>query len=561
MTSFGQLEFLELDIGQPVPINDPLFLHKQSPKAWVTVDKHSETQVKFREKMMKPLQVNQKLKRALSTIRMSMEKSKRPATSEEREDYTKLMGQVGEINKISKHHDKYLKEIGQLKGKDKSEKENLLEKNLSENVYRIVKLAKEGSLTRENLKQGDFASKSTPFSSMEGENVVSNQERRNKKLATQISLVEDKRIAGKQLNSNAHFRHAKRKILVLRTFGSVTNNKEQIEELYKDVEKQRLEKPAENLVRSEVLPANNFSTPKVNRRIHYSQTDNRLENKQKTLDLDTYYGNSVVLVDEPPKDGKPSFRHLKTLRTIHLPSSGELSPTTIFQETPKSNRNTQISKASTEKSTENFFSLLSLTPQNTEHQLKKNTTSEKVPSKEEKHNNFFKKSKTHLRIKDEELWNPYLDIIGNDSNSSRDNLFSRSGSQKSHYVKPEYWTPKNNKALRDELVNNLQEDRVRKSTRVPIQSFNSKKKPTKLPETLKHLRTTTPASMGFRHLNSSRSMRDISHIHLKREQEAERENSLSRGVDQRIQHMIEKSYRGDSKEDLDAEETKLILNR
>jgi len=558
--SFGQLDFLELDIGQSSPRNDLPFFQKSSPKTWTTLDNHSESQIKLREKMMKPLQVNQKLKGALKTIRASLEKSKGPAFSDDQQDYNKLMNQVGEINKISKHHDDYLKEIGQLKKKDKSEKENLLEKNLSEDVYRIVKLAKEGSLTRESLNEGSLLQRNSTLQTSEFEDVAANQEKKNKKLASQISFVEDKRIAGKQLNSNAHFRHAKRKILILRAFDSTMNHKEKVKELYQNVDKQCLEKSPGNLIKSETLPLN-LSTPKANRKIHHSQTDNKLNSTfQKAVDLDTYYGDSVVLVDEPHKDGKPSLRHLKTLRTIHLPDSPEDTSPKNFQLTPQTKMSTNLTKTSTEKSTTNLFSLTNTSPRNFDHQPKKCSFSERTTFKEERNSDLIKKSKPQLQLKDEDIWNPYMDIIiGDGSNSNRSNIFSRSGSQKSHYIKPDFWTPKSNKALKDELMNNLLEERVRKSTRVPIQNFKPSK-PVKLPETLKHFRTST-ASTSLRNLNSSRSMRDTSQNQSRKEKETSVESTLRGRGDRTIQNLIEKSYRTDSKErELNGEDMKLILN-
>lgn len=195
-------------------------------KSWTN---NLESQVKYHERLMKPLKTNPKLKRVATIAKASEKLFEDPALDPEELGLSKLMNKVKEIVKISKHHRKLVKD--KVKEPEAAE-ENILASKLSDKAYNYIKHVKEAT---EPDQQGSMLSETREQTSAEKQEL---QRERNNKIALQMSRT---KIIPKQLNTNVHFRHAKRKILVLRTFESLPNRRETLKGLMEDVEKKKEE--------------------------------------------------------------------------------------------------------------------------------------------------------------------------------------------------------------------------------------------------------------------------------------------------------------------------------
>ena len=235
--------------------------HRTSLRSWTKIEPNPENSRKYSQKLMRPLQVNQK--RGFLVLVDPKAPPKETGNDEGKSEkctYNKMISKIKEINQIMAFEHKLaavrnsckenetimINQHNTIKSNQNTPKssqkqmnscpdEDILEKNLSRSIFGRVKLAREASI---NQSIGLVPEQDTTIV-VEEATVGNEAEIRHKRLATQLSSIynsNDKRLTAKQLNSNAHFRHAKRKILLLRSLDANVNRKETMIELMASVQ-------------------------------------------------------------------------------------------------------------------------------------------------------------------------------------------------------------------------------------------------------------------------------------------------------------------------------------
>lgn len=528
---YNSIKELEISIENSVCERIRSSFKSPASKSFANVEKHLEGQVKYHERLMKPLQMNPKLKRAATSVKSPERLFEEPRPDTQELGLSKLMDKVKEIAKISKHHRKLVKDEGK---KPETVEEDILASKLSNKTYQYVQLARVA--TEPDYKVSSVSAPEAREQSNAERQAL--QRERNNKIATQMSRT---KTIPKQLNTNVHFRHAKRKILVLRTFDSLPNRRETLKELMEEVEKKKegLETPALMRVQSFNLPV---ASPPASKKFAHAKTMNLVEApRAKKLHIQNFLANSTVSITEASPRAQNHLR-ADTVNSEEVFESEDdylISDLRCIQKkhNPKISSLAQVSSINLDTS---IFGQKS-TPRSI---LLTNKNGRQI---EEECHQYLKEY--YPSDKKE-----FLNLLDDESLLLKGDFSSRSGAKNK---RPEYTTPKTSKALRTELMLNLKEDCIKVEDRFLLLRSKKRNMNRRINST-NHVRIGS-SSKGYQVIQPS-SYKPAKNLRGRgtNDQQKSLMNNNSE-TNQTIRNLIEKSYEGEKGSFVNQEDNQAIL--
>jgi len=526
----------ELEISIENSLSEKIRNSFKSPgsKSFANVEKHLEGQVKYHERLMKPLQMNPKLKRAATAVKSPEKLFEEPRPDTQELGLSKLMDKVKEIAKISKHHRKLVKDEAK---KPETVEEDILASKLSSKTYQYVQLARVA--TEPDYKVSSMSAPEAREQSNAERQAL--QRERNNKIASQMSQT---KIIPKQLNTNVHFRHAKRKILVLRTFDSLPNRRETLKELMEEVEKKKegLETPALMRVQSFNFPV---ASPPASKKLAHAKTMNTVENpKIKKLQIQNFLANSTVSITEV----SPRTQNHLRADTVSSEEFFENEGGHLISELPcpPKKHNLKIPSLAQVGSLNLDTSIFGQksTPRSI---LLTNKNGRQI---EEECQQYLKEY--YPSDKKE-----FLNILDDESLLLKGGFSSRSGEKNK---RPEYTAPKTSKALKTELMLNLREDCIKVEDRFLLLKSKKRNMNRKINST-NHVRIGS-STKGYQVIQPS-SYKPAKNLRGRGVDDQQKNlvvnNKNNSEANQTIRNLIEKSYVGEKGSFVNQEDTQTIL--
>ena len=546
------------ELFKPEALEKP-FPNNSTLKTWNPLNAKfksvTKNHVKYEQRLVKPLQVTQnryvKTENMLKQLDQYIEVTKKP---QEDQTYSEIRTKVKQINGISKIHRTLVTKSVNRSRVIKEEDDQILRETLNETTYQRVKQIRAISQDLNSLQSSKSVA-DLRENSLENEN---KQQDRHQRIAAHLSCAENKKLPPKQLNSNPRFRHAKRKVLLLRTFESATNYQDTLQEIFSKIDgsKESSKDSNDTIVTepSEMSRSTNNFRPQTPSK-HRTQTPSNFSKKivsggnmrsrpnENVKQVFTDFFGSTTSVNELADQARNTQKDSETIYTTH-----------IFQNTDSGFNNyddmCESRVMTTHKSTDNLY--------NTSLNFIKDGNNEdtvKVAGKDKVYgvtmNNFMNRDYMPVPMTLNYL---LKDSRGNSKNNSRNQVRTESHErsedsrgdismkrirrEKSSFTVLEKREPLESKML-TELRLNLLEDNKQAKERVPKQNIK-RMQTTKAFKSLKHIRNTPSMfQKSYEHLDRGTDTNCRASVKSTKRGPA---GDFSKGVYKAIQGLIEKSY-------------------